>query len=535
MISLSNDWDIDYPREIIDLALDMVNFRISQEKPKKKMSNFLKLFFQAPDIEEVRLNSIFKKHLNCIPTSFQNKDPPTVLFQRSANIGSTVFNYKDTVNNVITDDWKSDNSKTCDCSRSAFKDPHHGHVVTGNLKVIENIQLRKLLCLGPGYREKQKIHWLSFFNNVKTALREYIVDWAKREHVDVRLLMDWETKVLEDISRTIQRLKKRSKKTKKTILKSPTIFKQLKELQEKFVFVQTDKASNNIAVICKKFYIERSMKELNIFDSGKSDGNQTYVQAKQDVKSIIARHKRYMISNSIEPADNLPFLYMIPKMHKKPYSKQRFIAASANCSTKPLSQILTKCLKLVERQHRIIGNRYFTNFGINPMWIIDNSTDVHRMFAALNRKKQCNNIRTYDFSTLYTSIPHKQLKTQLALVIKQAFEDSKKSFISVYKNDARWTDNPKKTTFSLDCKGMIRLLNWLIDNIYVTFGDKVFRQKIGIPMGTDCAPFLANLFLYSYEYKWIDKQRQLKNYSYINAFKNCCRYIDDLLLATTMI
>jgi hypothetical protein len=431
------------------LALDLVNFRISHEKPKKKLSNFIKFFFQAHDYEEVRLNSIFKKHLNCIPDSFHNKDPPNVLFQRSANIGSTVFNYKNTVHNVVTDDWKSDNSNTCDCSMSVFNDPHHGHIVTGNLKVIENKQLRKLLCLGP---EKQKIRWHSFFKNVKTVLREYIVDWAKREQVDVQLLKEWETKVLEDINRTIQRLKKRSKKTKKMILKSPTILKQLEELQEKFVFVRTDKASNNIAIICKKFYIERSMKELDIFDSAQSDGNPTYVQAKKDVKSIIARHKRYMISNSIEPADNLPFLYMIPKMHKKPYSKQRFIAASANCSTKPLSQILTKCLKLVEKQHRIIGNRYFTNFGINPMWIIDNSTAVHSMLAALNRKKQCNNIRTYDFSTLYTSIPHKQLKSQLALVIKQAFEDSKKSFISVYKNDARWTNNPKKTTFALILK-----------------------------------------------------------------------------------
>ena len=50
-------------------------------------------------------------------------------------------------------------------------------------------------------------------------------------------------------------------------------------------------------------------------------------------------------------------------------------------------------------------------------------------------------------------------------------------------------------------------------------------------MGTDCAPFLANLFLYSYEYEWIDKQRVLKQYSTLNAFKNCCRYIDDLLIA----
>jgi len=69
-----------------------------------------------------------------------------------------------------------------------------------------------------------------------------------------------------------------------------------------------------------------------------------------------------------------------------------------------------------------------------------------------------------------------------------------------------------------------------VDNIYVTFGDKCFRQVIGIPMGTDCAPFLANLFLYFYEYKWIDKQRKAKRCQIIKFFKNCGRYIDDLLM-----
>ena len=133
---------------------------------------------------------------------------------------------------------------------------------------------------------------------------------------------------------------------------------------------------------------------------------------------------------------------------------------------------------------------------------IYSSTAVHRMVAYLNRKKSISNIPTYDFSTLYTNIPHKQLKTRLSHVVKDAFT-SNKSFISVYKNDARWTNSPKKGTLALDSKKIVRLLNWLIGNIFVTFGDKLFRQKIGIPMGTVCAPFLANLFLYSYEYEWI--------------------------------
>ena len=158
------------------------------------------------------------------------------------------------------------------------------------------------------------------------------------------------------------------------------------------------------------------MQELDIFllSSKKKEADKTYVPVvKESLSSLLSRHKRFMKANSIEEADYLPFLYWIPKMHKKPYSKQRYIAASARCSTKPLSAILTKCLKVIERQHRFIGKRYFTNHGINPMWIIDNSTAVHSMIADLNRKKQVRNIRTYDFSTLYTNIPHKQLKTRL--------------------------------------------------------------------------------------------------------------------------
>ena len=54
------------------------------------------------------------------------------------------------------------------------------------------------------------------------------------------------------------------------------------------------------------------------------------------------------------------------------------------------------------------------------------------------------------------------------------------------------SDSPHKY-FATDIKGM---LGFLVDNIYVVFGDQVFQQTVGIPMGTNCAPLLADLFLY---------------------------------------
>ena len=49
----------------------------------------------------------------------------------------------------------------------------------------------------------------------------------------------------------------------------------------------------------------------------------------------------------------------------------------------------------------------------------------------------------------------------------------------------------------------VNMLEFLVDNIFVVFGGKVFQQIVGIPMGTNCAPLLADIFLYSYEAEFI--------------------------------
>ena len=50
---------------------------------------------------------------------------------------------------------------------------------------------------------------------------------------------------------------------------------------------------------------------------------------------------------------------------------------------------------------------------------------------------------------------------------------------------------------------IIKMLEFLVDNIFVVFAGKVFQQTVGIPMGRNCAPLLADIFLYSYEADFI--------------------------------
>ena len=73
------------------------------------------------------------------------------------------------------------------------------------------------------------------------------------------------------------------------------------------------------------------------------------------------------------------------------------------------------------------------------------------------------------------------------------------------------------------------MLNFLIDNIFVTFGGRVFQQTVGIPMGTNCAPLLADLFLYYYEADFMQELLRKKDKKLAISFNSTFRYIDDVL------
>jgi hypothetical protein len=73
------------------------------------------------------------------------------------------------------------------------------------------------------------------------------------------------------------------------------------------------------------------------------------------------------------------------------------------------------------------------------------------------------------------------------------------------------------------------MLELLIDSIFVSFGGTLFQQVVGIPMDTNFAPFLADLFLYSYESEFLQELVKDKKIHEARAFNFTYRYIDDVL------
>ena len=68
----------------------------------------------------------------------------------------------------------------------------------------------------------------------------------------------------------------------------------------------------------------------------------------------------------------------------------------------------------------------------------------------------------------------------------------------------------------------------MIENIFVIFGGCGFQQTFGIPIGTNCAPLLADLFLYSYEVDFIQGLLKKNEKKLARSFNFTFRYIDDV-------
>src|SRR5207248_2739470 len=110
--------------------------------------------------------------------------------------------------------------------------------------------LRNLLLKGPTYREPVDINW-------NKGIEECQLKWTKIESKDLKSLDDWSKIVFDAVEKRINKLKtikKFQSRHRKKILEIKDVREYLENFQKDFVFVPTDKASNNISIVCKEFY-----------------------------------------------------------------------------------------------------------------------------------------------------------------------------------------------------------------------------------------------------------------------------------------
>ncbi|KAJ9439148.1 Dynein intermediate chain 2, partial [Diplonema papillatum] len=325
----------------------------------------------------------------------------------------------------------------------------------------------------------------------------------------------------------------------------------LKKLQEHLVFLPVDKTSHDFGFICKEKYKELLRDELQ--------QSSTYQEVGESIDDVLERHRDFNKSHKFVHADNLPYLYGIPKLHK-PEPRMRYIAGvsekgnvekkdeqkdrdekgrdkkrmKTRASTTPAHQEASGLLKLVLATLRSKDEATFLQTGIRRFFVVESVDDVavhiKTNYARLRKKAP----RTFDFKEMYTKIPQKQIVDYVMSAVAEAFEymkSEKGANVEAQRAKHRFEFGKpdESNTTSYNVEEIRALVSFIVGNTFVTNGGTCYQQVSGIPMGGNASPDLANLYCYWCEKQYIDGlvakglQEEARNHA------DSVRFIDDFL------
>ena len=138
-------------------------------------------------------------------------------------------------------------------------------------------------------------------------------------------------------------------------------------------------------------------------------------------------------------------------------------------------------------------------------------------------------LSTYDFSTLYTTYPHNLIIEKLTELIEQTFNRKGSLYLACNHENGFFTSEQTESYKLWSCQKTCDALHYLLDNMFIRFDWKLYRQIVGIQMGTNCAPLVADLFLFSYERDFMLSLSNNIQTDIIEAFNSTSRCLDDLL------
>ena len=448
-----------------------------------------------------------------------------ITYKYDADLGLRFCNHARELKNLNLDKLQMLLSNPCDCKESKFLYGPAQHVVTGDLNIVSDPILRSLFEKGTNFREPREINWNACKDSALAAIDVFAHKVKKKFHIssdNAKPFIDYLKRIvnkriaqLEGFVSVPNRFDSKDRK------------KVYSQLCQKYIITVADKAANNFVFVCKKYYMMIMCKELGLCVKPNGEweikGNEVYTPIlDMSAANIMNSHFDIVRKFNLKVSDEdeiLPKLFAIPKLHKMPY-KFRFIAGARHSSLKPvavlLHRILGQVLKMFHSYCLSVTNR--TNMKV--YWAVKSSCEVLSMLDNV-KKPEC--LFSADFSTLYTSLPHTEVKKQIRYILNLVM----KNYLFICGNwRETWASNVEYDNgFCLTKEQIIVVLDTVLDNSIVTFAGIPFRQISGIPMGGNASPDLADLTLSAYEFQFMTCRQNANRYQ----CQNTSRYIDDLL------
>ena len=390
------------------------------------------------------------------------------------------------------------------------------------MNIIQDDKLRELFSFGAKFRENPLLDInnviklaLKGFDNLKSRI-------ARRFSVSVASLKKWRNSfenILKDrLLACSHRLTYRA-----PILSNHKSKNELAILKEKFVITVVDKAANNFAFTCKKFYFLKLATELGMENA--LPGNDTYIHSFSSEAQIVTSIKQDISRFRIVPGDSeekLALLYHTPKFHKDP-PKMRYIAGNVSTVTSQLDRTVALILRMC-KSHFInlcLKNEEFS--GRKYVFDVETSMDVKGMFDKANNIQS---ISINDFSTLYTLFDHEHLLGNIKWLLHKLSKNSNMRHIKVANSKAWWVlGSSEGVVFSLE--EVLEMVDYLVQNSYIKAFGNIFRQTKGVIMGGKSSGGLSDCSLMVDEYKYVSNKVKNGLVEEADRLKYFRRYRDD--------
>ena len=346
-------------------------------------------------------------------------------------------------------------------------------------------------------------------------LQTYCKRWSKKEGVRVYALNDWKNEFLRVIDIRIDNFTKHPHLYKQPPSRSvKSLKKKMEKLHRIYVFAPADKAANNVIIIWKRHYVEVLKGELN--------STSTYVPAQLTKDQLLVHHINTLtkINVKIDKCELPTFIgcqnYTNVLINRVLYQIQVTALLPFFLSILHLPWQLSKIMlwSTVKLLLAIVMSIIFGPLKTLPKLRL--------------RNFQGSQVSSFDFSTLYTSLPHDLIKAKVLSLVNWCFNRESKSYLCTSLKAGFFSNKKYDSYRCWSCAELCEAFTFLMENIYVQFDGMVYQQIVGIPMGTNCAPLIADLFLYCYERDFMSDLQKSKRRDLIDMFNDTSRYLDDI-------
>ena len=135
--------------------IDTKLYKEGKKSTNKKIPKYIcKLNFVNKGLEQLKLSKILNSPeiTSHLPETLTDTDQRVMISYKLKNpIRNKILNYKQTVFSIESSDPNYLDNLPCECASSEFCNVDHDHIITGDLRLIENSKLRSLLSKGPNY------------------------------------------------------------------------------------------------------------------------------------------------------------------------------------------------------------------------------------------------------------------------------------------------------------------------------------------------------------------------------------------------